>query len=146
MAYFAPPLLNSASPWATTNEDLQALYDCPYTGAVTVRTSLLGGFNHDDTIHQYAFLTGHKTFCTSSNKAVETPKTPIEHVSSLKISMFWVTWVLSTKRGTSGSKWYGYFSFTIEALFYFKLLDHAKNSSLRWPMPDNEEIIPIFLK
>lgn len=83
MAYFTPPLLNSASPWATTKEDLQALYDCPYTGAVTVRTSLLGGFNHDDTIHQYAFLTGHKTFCTSSNKAVETPKQPIEHVSSL---------------------------------------------------------------
>ena len=33
-----PPLLNSASPWATTFEDIKALYECPFTGAVTVRT------------------------------------------------------------------------------------------------------------
>jgi hypothetical protein len=31
-----PPLLNSASPWATTLEDIQALYECPFTGAVLV--------------------------------------------------------------------------------------------------------------
>jgi dihydroorotate dehydrogenase (fumarate) len=51
-----PPLLNSASPWATTYNDLKALYDCPFTGAVTVRTSLLNGFQHDESIHQYAFF------------------------------------------------------------------------------------------
>lgn len=56
MLGFNPPLLNSATPWATTKEELQALYDCPYTGAVTTRTSLLTGFNHDDTVHQYAFV------------------------------------------------------------------------------------------
>lgn len=52
-----PPLLNSANPWATTLEDLQALYNCPHTGAVTIRTSLVteAGFPHDPTIHQYAF-------------------------------------------------------------------------------------------
>ena len=50
---FVPPLLNSANPWATTKEDIQALYDCPFTGALTVRTSVLGGFQHDDQIHQY---------------------------------------------------------------------------------------------
>ena len=50
---FNPPLLNSANPWATTKEDLQALYDCPSTGALTIRTSVLGGFQHDDQIHQY---------------------------------------------------------------------------------------------
>lgn len=54
--YIDPPLLNSASPWATTYEDLKALYDCPFTGAVTVRTSLLNGFQHDKNIHQYAFF------------------------------------------------------------------------------------------
>ncbi|MCJ1227938.1 dihydroorotate dehydrogenase [Toensbergia leucococca] len=53
---FTPPLLNSANPWATTKEDLQALHDCPYTGAVTIRTSLLRGFSHDDTVHQYCFF------------------------------------------------------------------------------------------
>lgn len=54
-----PPLLNSSTPWATTKEDLKALYYCPYTGALTVRTSLLDGFEHDDTIHQFAFLDDH---------------------------------------------------------------------------------------
>jgi dihydroorotate dehydrogenase (fumarate) len=52
----APPLFNSASPWATTYEDLKTLYDCPFTGAVTVRTSLLDGFRHDENVHQYAFF------------------------------------------------------------------------------------------
>ncbi|QIX02449.1 hypothetical protein AMS68_007966 [Peltaster fructicola] len=51
-----PPLLNSANPWATTELDLQALFDCPSTGAITTRTSLLNGFKHDDAIHQYAYF------------------------------------------------------------------------------------------
>lgn len=51
-----PPLLNSSSPWATTVEDLQELYACEFTGAVTTRTSLLEGFNHDDNIHQHIFF------------------------------------------------------------------------------------------
>ena len=53
---FEPPLLNSANPWATTIEELKELYDCPYTGAVTTRTCTLGGFDHDDQIHQFAFF------------------------------------------------------------------------------------------
>ncbi|KAI0179194.1 hypothetical protein GGR52DRAFT_296209 [Hypoxylon sp. FL1284] len=51
-----PPLLNSANPWATTLEDLRALYECPSTGAVTTRTALLRGFPHDPAVHQYAFF------------------------------------------------------------------------------------------
>lgn len=51
-----PPLLNSSSPWATTVADIQALYDCPHTGAVTTRTSLLEGFNHDPAVHQHVFF------------------------------------------------------------------------------------------
>lgn len=82
MLNFTPPLLNSASPWATTEEDLQALYDCPHTGAVTVRTSLLDGFGDDDAIHQYAFLADHKTLSTS-NKDTENMETPVTQVSSL---------------------------------------------------------------
>ena len=53
---FEPPLLNSANPWATSQEDLQALYDCPHTGALTTRTSTTDSFDHDDTIHQYCFF------------------------------------------------------------------------------------------
>ncbi|KAL9128279.1 MAG: hypothetical protein Q9217_003010 [Psora testacea] len=52
---FNPPLINSASPWATTTEDLRALYKSPSTGAVTTRTCLLNGFNHDPSIHQHCF-------------------------------------------------------------------------------------------
>ncbi|KAI1762153.1 dihydroorotate dehydrogenase [Hypoxylon sp. FL1150] len=51
-----PPLLNSANPWATTLQDLKALYECPSTGAVTTRTSLLDGFAHDPDVHQYTFF------------------------------------------------------------------------------------------
>lgn len=53
----SPPLLNSSSPWATTIEELQSLYDCPHTGAVSTRTSLQKqGFNHNDAVHQYVFF------------------------------------------------------------------------------------------
>ncbi|KAL7623048.1 dihydroorotate dehydrogenase [Parahypoxylon ruwenzoriense] len=51
-----PPLLNSASPWATTLEDLGALYSCPSTGAITTRTSLLRGFAHNPEVHKYSFF------------------------------------------------------------------------------------------
>jgi dihydroorotate dehydrogenase (fumarate) len=52
----SPPLINSSNPWATTIEDLRNLYACEYTGAVTVRTSTLPGFAHDDDVHQYTFF------------------------------------------------------------------------------------------
>lgn len=51
-----PPLLNSASPWASDLDDLQALYDTPYTGAVTTRTSTLKGFADDPAIHQVRII------------------------------------------------------------------------------------------
>ncbi|CAO2650724.1 Nn.00g020160.m01.CDS01 [Neocucurbitaria sp. VM-36] len=51
----SPPLLNSANPWCTTLEQLQDLYNSPHTGAVTTRTSLLNGFPHDPSVHQFAF-------------------------------------------------------------------------------------------
>ncbi|KAI9709011.1 MAG: hypothetical protein M1812_007824 [Candelaria pacifica] len=51
-----PPLLNSANPWASSKEDLRALYNCPHTGAVTVRTSLLAGFEEDPKVHQHVFF------------------------------------------------------------------------------------------
>lgn len=51
-----PPLLNSANPWATTLEDLTALYNCPHTGAVTTRTSLLQPFDHDPSRHQFTLF------------------------------------------------------------------------------------------
>ncbi|KAA8893879.1 hypothetical protein FN846DRAFT_787292 [Sphaerosporella brunnea] len=51
-----PPLLNSATPWATTHSELSALYACAHTGAVTTRTTLLHGFEHDARVHQHTFL------------------------------------------------------------------------------------------
>ena len=49
-------LLNSANVWATTEEELRALCRCSFTTAVTIRTSLLNGFAHDEAVHQYRFL------------------------------------------------------------------------------------------
>jgi dihydroorotate dehydrogenase (fumarate) len=60
----SPPFLNSSNPWATTEEDLTALYVCPFTGAVTIRTSLWKAFNQHASTHQYTFFsssTGHAT-------------------------------------------------------------------------------------
>ncbi|KAK3685758.1 hypothetical protein B0T22DRAFT_228820 [Podospora appendiculata] len=51
----SPPLVNSANPWATTLDDLRLLHACPSTGAVTTRTSLIQGFAHDPSKHQYIF-------------------------------------------------------------------------------------------
>ena len=51
-----PPLVNSSNPWATTLEDLRSLFACASTGAVTTRTSLLGGFAHDSSKHKYTFF------------------------------------------------------------------------------------------
>ncbi|KAK0727052.1 hypothetical protein B0T26DRAFT_638253 [Lasiosphaeria miniovina] len=51
-----PPLVNSANPWATTLDDLRSLYSCTSTGAVTTRTSLIGGFDHDPSKHQYVLF------------------------------------------------------------------------------------------
>ncbi|KAI9641548.1 dihydroorotate dehydrogenase [Ciborinia camelliae] len=42
--------------WATTKADLLALYSCPHTGAVTIRTSLLNPFPHESRLHQYTFF------------------------------------------------------------------------------------------
>jgi dihydroorotate dehydrogenase (fumarate) len=53
---FVPPLFNSSSPWATTKPDLLDLYNSPFTGAVTTRTSLLSGFPHNPTIHQHVIF------------------------------------------------------------------------------------------
>ena len=53
---FTPPLLNSACPWATDVSHLRSLLICPSTGAVTTRTSLLGGFDHDPGSHRFAFF------------------------------------------------------------------------------------------
>lgn len=52
----SPPLVNSANPWATSLEDLRALYDCPNIGAVTTRTSLISGFAHDPSRHQFTLF------------------------------------------------------------------------------------------
>jgi dihydroorotate dehydrogenase (fumarate) len=49
---FDPPLINSASPWASSFEDLQALYDSPFTGGVTTRTATMEGFDEDPNVHR----------------------------------------------------------------------------------------------
>ncbi|KAK7903168.1 dihydroorotate dehydrogenase [Exophiala xenobiotica] len=76
-----PPLLNSACPWSTTLEDIKALYDSPYTGAVTIRTSLLEGFTHDDSVHQYTFFTPGTTIPSNAPKG-EDSKPPSASASA----------------------------------------------------------------
>jgi len=42
-----PPLINSSCPWASEFHQLDGLYNCPWTGAVTTRTATLNGFSED---------------------------------------------------------------------------------------------------
>jgi dihydroorotate dehydrogenase (fumarate) len=63
----SPPLLNSSNPWCTTLEQLQELYSSKCTGAVTTRTSLLNGFPHDPSIHQFAFYNPKSLSASSVN-------------------------------------------------------------------------------
>ncbi|CAG8975746.1 hypothetical protein HYALB_00011218, partial [Hymenoscyphus albidus] len=60
----SPPLVNSSNPWASDESQLLALYQCPHTGAVTTRTSLLEAFSQDASKHQHTFFSpqlGHST-------------------------------------------------------------------------------------
>ncbi|KAJ7171800.1 hypothetical protein C8R43DRAFT_944362 [Mycena crocata] len=52
----SPPLVNASCAWASDFTQLQALFDSPYTGAVTTRTSTLQGFA-EDASHTVAFAT-----------------------------------------------------------------------------------------
>ncbi|KAH8821869.1 hypothetical protein F5884DRAFT_104905 [Xylogone sp. PMI_703] len=61
-----PPLLNSANPWATTYDDLKSIFECPSTGAVTVRTSLLSPFPHNPATHQYTFFSSSTGYTTTA--------------------------------------------------------------------------------
>lgn len=87
MLGFTPQLLNSASRWATTKEELQELYECPYTGAVTIRTSLLNGFEHDNAIHQYEFFSSKnpgQVEVTSLNTLGYSPISLTEYISIVR--------------------------------------------------------------
>lgn len=75
-----PPLLNSASPWVTTFDDLKALYDSPFTGAVTVRTSLLKGFKHDNNVHQYAFFESGSVARAKGDATIRAGADKLEHI------------------------------------------------------------------
>ncbi|KAK4076420.1 hypothetical protein Trihar35433_2980 [Trichoderma harzianum] len=98
---FHPPLLNTASPWATSRSHLAALLRCPSVGAVTTRTSLIAGFPHTPDTHRYALFdpaTGTATPGTFSgppedsndNEAgrldLETDKIPLASLNTLGYS------------------------------------------------------------
>ena len=76
-------LLNSANVWATTEEELRALCRCPYTSAVTIRTSLLKGFTHDEVIHQYRFLDSATMKPLKEEDIRSSQKHNVENVSSI---------------------------------------------------------------
>jgi dihydroorotate dehydrogenase (fumarate) len=44
----SPPLINSSCAWSSDLNQLQELYDSPYTGAVTTRTATVDGFKEDE--------------------------------------------------------------------------------------------------
>ena len=78
-----PPLINSANPWATTKQDLQTLFECPHTGAVTTRTSLIHAFEHNDSIHQYTFFDPHSHSTPDHDSNTKDQDIPPNYAASL---------------------------------------------------------------
>lgn len=83
LPHIDPPLINSANPWATTKEDLQTLFDCPHTGAVTTRTSLIHAFEHNDSIHQYTFFDPSSHSSLLANLSPKNQAIPPNNTASL---------------------------------------------------------------
>lgn len=78
-----PPLLNTACPWATTQDHLSLLLQSPSTGAITIRTSLIEGFAHNDAMHQYTFF---DPITNTSHSSTSTPTTPVGSINSFGYS------------------------------------------------------------
>ncbi|EGO60244.1 hypothetical protein NEUTE1DRAFT_15063, partial [Neurospora tetrasperma FGSC 2508] len=77
-----PPLINTPCPAATTLEDLLILWNCPSTGAITTRTSLLSGFPHDDTKNLYVFYdSSSHTVSSSTNPSSPSSATSTQNAT-----------------------------------------------------------------
>lgn len=110
-----PPLINSANPWASGDVDLERLYLCPSTGAVTTRTATLDGFNHDDAIHRYTFFdpSSPETSKSTNPTPQEASKAPAQKASlntlgyspyALIQYMQWIYKIYTTCPGTQPIK------------------------------------------
>lgn len=44
----SPPIVNSSCAWSSDFQQLEGLYNSPYTGGVTTRTATVGGFKEGD--------------------------------------------------------------------------------------------------
>jgi dihydroorotate dehydrogenase (fumarate) len=80
-----PPLLNSATPWATDLDDLLAIASSPSTGAITTRTSLINGFNHQHEQHQYLFFNPSSATPNKGTSSNQTP--PKDHTVDATASL-----------------------------------------------------------
>ncbi|KAK7064728.1 DHO-dh domain-containing protein [Favolaschia claudopus] len=88
----SPPLLNAACAWASDLDQLQALFDCPYTGAVVTRTATIEGFA-EDASHTVAFATSSTT---SLNSYGYSPHRLSQYLS-------WIESILSLAKSTANS-------------------------------------------
>ncbi|KAF9478713.1 FMN-linked oxidoreductase [Pholiota conissans] len=60
-----PPLINSSCAWSSDLVDLTALYESPYTGAITTRTATFNGYGEDKAINTVAFAVDTDTTLNS---------------------------------------------------------------------------------
>ncbi|KAI5456747.1 hypothetical protein BGZ63DRAFT_428855 [Mariannaea sp. PMI_226] len=100
----SPPLLNSATPWATSLEELIPLFTSPSTGAVTTRTTLLNGFDHQHASHQYLFF--DPATSVPNDGTSSTPAPPDGHTDEASASL--------NTLGYSPIPLEGYLSFLLE--------------------------------
>ncbi|RGP81262.1 dihydroorotate dehydrogenase fumarate [Fusarium longipes] len=80
-----PPLLNSATPWATDLDDLLSIALSPSTGAITTRTSLIHGFDHQHEQHQYLFFNPSSAIPNIGTSSNQTP--PKDHTVDATASL-----------------------------------------------------------
>ncbi|KIY45262.1 FMN-linked oxidoreductase [Fistulina hepatica ATCC 64428] len=70
-----PPLVNTSCAWASEESQLQELYDCPYTGAVTTRTAcgidVADAFDQKEGVHGVRSATSINTYGYSPHSLKE---------------------------------------------------------------------------
>ena len=128
---FHPPLLNSACPWATTEENLRALLESPSTGAITTRTAVLSdaGFNHQADQHRYVFF-DVPSMQTHSSGTADGP-VPTETWTSSS--------ALSDESATASLNSLGYSPLSLPK--YLDILTSLSNDSLLPPQTSQKTVI-----
>ncbi|KAF9015406.1 hypothetical protein BDQ17DRAFT_1418479 [Cyathus striatus] len=91
--HISPALINTSCAWSSDLQQLQDLYDSPYTGAVTTRTATTAGYRENDS-NTVTFATESLTTLNSFGYSPY----------SLAIYLEWIEQVLTSSKNSTNTK------------------------------------------